>query len=184
MKFESFPIIESERFLLRQMTEADASAVFSLFSDPDVMKDMGEAPFTQVEQAVMLIDFMNGLFEEGKAIRWGIILKEENVLIGTCGFNGWETNRGSRGEIAYDLGKPHWRKGYMSEVMKSLLAFGFETLGLYRIEAFTNVDATPSIQLLKKHGFQEDGILRGYACFHGEYVDQRCFSLLKKEWKE
>ncbi|MED4581231.1 GNAT family protein [Brevibacillus choshinensis] len=183
MKFETFPIIETERFLLRQMTKADAPAVFSIFSDPDVTKDMGEAPFTQVKQAELLIEFMNGLFDEDRAIRWGIILKEENTLIGTCGYNGWETNRGSRGEIAYDLGKPHWRKGYMTEVIQSLITFGFESMGLYRIEAFTNVDATPSMQLLKKNGFQEDGILRGYACFHGEYVDQRCFSLLQKDWQ-
>jgi [ribosomal protein S5]-alanine N-acetyltransferase len=91
-------------------------------------------------------------------------------------------NRGSRGEIGYDLGKKYWRHGYMTEVLKRVLTFGFETMGLYRIEAFTNIDAIPSINLLNKLGFKEDGILRGYSSIHGEYVDQRCFSLLKKEW--
>lgn len=70
----------------------------------------------------------------------------------------------------------------MTEVLKRVIAFGFETMGLYRIEAFTNLDAAPSIKLLKKLGFNEDGILRGYSSFHGEYVDQRCYSQLKKEW--
>jgi ribosomal-protein-alanine N-acetyltransferase len=64
---------------------------------------MGEAPFTNVEQAEGVIHFMNDLFENNQAFRLGIIRKEDNKLIGTCGYNSWEVNRGSRGEIAYDL---------------------------------------------------------------------------------
>ncbi|MEC0232301.1 GNAT family N-acetyltransferase [Paenibacillus alba] len=182
MNFGTFPVLQTERFLLRQMSVEDAPAVFEIFSDADVTKDMGEDPFKSIEQAEDLIHFMNNLFIENKAIRWGIINKEDNTLIGTCGYNSWEIHRGSRGEIAYDLGKKYWRKGYMTEILKSLISFGFETMGLYRIEAFTNVDATPSINLLKKAGFNQDGVLRGYSFSHGDYVDNRCFSLLKNEW--
>jgi ribosomal-protein-alanine N-acetyltransferase len=182
MKFEEFPVIETERFLLRQMTLEDAQAVFEILSDAEVTKDMGEDPFSSIEQAKGLINFMNDLYNRNIAFRCGIIKKDDDSLIGTCGFNGWEIHRGSRGEIGYDLGKPYWRQGYMTEILRSLITFGFETMGLYRIEAFTNLDATPSIKLLGKLGFQEDGILRGYAYFHEEYWDQRCFSILKKDW--
>ncbi|OMF18699.1 GNAT family N-acetyltransferase [Paenibacillus sp. FSL H7-0331] len=182
MNLETFPLLETERFVLRQMTLEDAPTVFEIFSDGDVTKDMGEDPFTSIQQAEGLITFMNNLFHQNKAFRWGIILKENNTLVGTCGYNGWETHRGSRGEIGYDLGKKYWRQGYMTEVLKSVIAFGFETMEFNRIEAFTNLDAEPSMLLLKKLGFNEDGILRGYASFHGEYVDQRCYSLLQREW--
>lgn len=182
MNLEVFPVLKTERFILRQMSIEDAPAVFEIFSDADVTKDMGEDPFISIEQAEDLINFMNNLFIKNKAIRWGIFKKEDSTLIGTCGYNGWEIHRGSRGEIAYDLGKNHWRKGYMTEIIKSLISFGFETMGLYRIEAFTNLDAIPSINLLRKIGFNEDGVLRGYSYSHGGYVDNRCFSLLKNEW--
>ncbi|WP_155971986.1 GNAT family N-acetyltransferase, partial [Paenibacillus sp. Soil522] len=69
-------------------------------------------------------------------------------LIGTCGYNGWETNRGSRVEIAYDLGKPYWRQGYMSEILESIIQFSYEIAGFNRIEALTNLDAAPSMNLL------------------------------------
>ncbi|TLS53302.1 GNAT family N-acetyltransferase [Paenibacillus antri] len=177
-----FPELETERLRLRKMTVADAEAVFELFSDADVTKDMGIAPFSDVRQAVELIDFMNDLFRERKAFRWGIIKKDDNAVIGTCGFNGWEMNRGARGEIAYDLGKPYWRRGFMTEALRTVIPFGFETMGFYRIEAFTNVDAFPSMKLLRRLGFREDGLLRGYALSRGKYVDQRCFSLLRDEW--
>ena len=70
----------------------------------------------------------------------------------------------------------------MSEVLKRVVPFGFKEMGFYRIEAFTNLDALPSMRLLHSLGFREDGILRGYSRFHGQYVDQRCFSLLQGEW--
>lgn len=182
MNSHSFPIIETPRFILRRLTPEDAPAVFRLFADREVTKDMGIEPFTAVSQAEELIHFLDRLFAEDRAIRWGIERKDDHALIGTCGFNGWEKERGSRGEIAYDLARPYWRRGYMTEVLRSLIAYGFGTMGLYRIEAFTNLDAIPSMQLLSKLGFSQEGILRGYAYFHGEYVDQRCFSLLRGEW--
>jgi len=181
--FTCYPKLESERLTLRQMTVEDASALLQIFSDAEVTKDMGIKPFVSIEEALGTIQFMNELFQQDVAIRWGIVRKSDNQLIGTCGFNGWEVNRGSRGEIGYDLAKSYWRQGYMTEALNKLITFGFEEMGLNRIEAYTNLDAAPSIQLLYKIGFQKEGILRGYAYFHGEYWDQNCFSLLKHEWK-
>ncbi|WP_235828220.1 GNAT family N-acetyltransferase [Brevibacillus migulae] len=143
---------------------------------------MGIEPFTTIEQAEKVIVLMNDLYENNQAFRWGIFKKDDNTLIGTCGYNGWDVNRGSRGEIGYDLGQKYWRQGYMTEILKRVIRFGFEDMGLFRIEAFTSLDATPSIHLLQKLGFTEDGILRGYSFMHGKHVDQRCFSLLKNEW--
>jgi ribosomal-protein-alanine N-acetyltransferase len=181
MEFVKFPELETERLILRKISLADAQAIYNIFSDADVTRNMGEAPFNNIDQAKNLINFMNMLFDKNKAIRWGIIKKEDDTLIGTCGFNGWEINRGSRGEIAYDIGKLYWRRGYATEAVKEIIKFGFKTMGLFRIEAFTNVDAVPSKSLLTKLGFQQDGILRGYAFFHGQYWDQVCFSLLEKD---
>ncbi|TXK84983.1 GNAT family N-acetyltransferase [Paenibacillus sp. N3.4] len=73
MNFETFPVLKTERFILRQMLIEDAPAVFEIFSDADVTKDIGEDPFRSIEQAEGLINFMNNLFNENKSIRWGII---------------------------------------------------------------------------------------------------------------
>lgn len=104
---------------------------------------------------------MNNLFEQNIALRWGVIRKEDQQLVGASGFNAWDTNRGSRVEIAYDLGKAYWKKGYMSEILEFLIQFSFEAVGFHHVEALTNLDATPSMNLLMKLGFKEDGILRG-----------------------
>lgn len=182
MNLDSIPVLETERLILRRMSTADAREVFDLFSDAAVTKDVGIEPFAEIRQAEQLIYFMNRLFEEKKAFRWGIIKKDDHTLIGTCGFNGWEMSRGARGEIGYDLKKRYWRQGYMTEAITRVIQFGFITAGLHRIEAFTNLDAFPSIQFLQRMGFTEEGVLRGYARIRGEYTDQRCFSLVRNEW--
>lgn len=183
MNLTIFPKLETNRLIIRKMTLNDAPAILQIFSDEKVTKDMGVSPFTSLEQAENLINFMNQLFEEKRAFRWGIIRKEDNKLIGTCGYNGWDVERGSRGEIAYDLGRDYWRQGFMVETLNTIIDYGFNDMGFQRIEAYTNLDALPSMTLLQKIGFKEEGILRDYAYFHGEYWDQRCFSLLKSEWK-
>jgi ribosomal-protein-alanine N-acetyltransferase len=180
--FSEIPIIETERLLLRQLEEKDAEGLLANLSDPDVTEHMGISPLKNVDEAEKMISFLASLSEKNIAVRWAIERKSDGKLVGTCGFNGWERNRGSRVEIAYDLGKPYWKKGYMSEVLEALLAFCFESLNFNRVEAYTNLEAAPSINLLSKFKFMQDGILREYAYFHGEYIDQRCFSLLKREW--
>lgn len=55
-------------------------------------------------------------------------------------------------------------------------------MDLQRIEALTNLDAVPSMTLLNKLGFKEEGVFRGYAYSHDSLVDQRCFSLLRTEF--
>lgn len=180
--FSKIPTLETERLLLGPLQKEQAKDLYENLSNEDVTEHMGINPLKDVKEAEQLISFLESLTKENRAIRWGIVRKSDQKLIGTCGFNQWEKNRGSRVEIAYDLGKPYWKKGYMTEVLETWLVFCFEELNFNRVEAFTNLEAASSINLLHKIGFKQEGILREYAYFHGTHVDQRCFSLLKGEW--
>ena len=68
-----------------------------------------------------------------KAIRWGIVLKETNVLIGTIGLNNLQL-WSKRSEIGYDLHPRYWGNGYASEAAGEIINYGFKDLGLFRIE--------------------------------------------------
>nr|WP_276616039.1 GNAT family protein [Paenibacillus timonensis] len=176
------PVLESERLRLRRMERNDAGVLFHYWSDSEVIKYMNLPPFTSVEDTWEMINLLNGLSESEDTLRFGIELKEEKKLIGSCGFNVWELAGAYRGEIGYDLGREYWGHGYMSEALRMLLAYGYETMGLNRIEALVDPRNNASRRLLKAFGFLEEGLLRQYQWTESGFVDLLMYSLLKKEY--
>ncbi|MGG4554929.1 MULTISPECIES: GNAT family N-acetyltransferase [Paenibacillus] len=176
------PVIESERLRLRRMEQSDAERMFLFWSDPEVVKYMNVPPFASVEDTLEMIQLLNGLSESEDTLRWGIELKEEGQLIGSCGFNVWELSGAYRGEIGYDLGREYWGFGYMSEAMRMMLSYGYQTIGLNRIEALVDPRNTASRGLLQAFDFTEEGLLRQYQKTEEGFVDLLMFSLLRQEY--
>lgn len=177
--FASFPVLETDRFYLREIREEDSGDVFKFFSDADVMEYYDIEPMKSLDQASTLIKRFTERFSNTLGIRWGIARKEDDKLIGTCGFHNWN-KRYNRIEIGYELSKEYWNQGVMSEVLPKLISFGFENLELNRIEALVMPGNKPSLKLLNKFGFSEEGLLHEYALFKGKYTDLVMLSLLKR----
>lgn len=175
-----FPELTTERLLLRATEEADAAAIYSIFSDPDVMRHYDMEPIVSMEQASRIIESHGKFYASGNGIRWGIVRRDDLRLIGTCGYFSW--NRAFRSAtIGYDLAKPHWGMGFMREALKAVLQYGFQELSLNRIQATTDLDSDRSIASLRYLGFQEEGILRQYGYWKEKFHDVRCFSLLRSD---
>lgn len=179
--FAAFPEIETERLILREILPADAEAVYRVFSEPDVTRYYDLDTYDTVEQAGELVDFFDESFELERAIRWGITRKTDDTVIGTCGYV-WL--RQYRGEIGYELARPFWRQGIMSEALDAILEFGFDQLELNRIEALVMTANVASAGLLVSLGFREEGILRQHDFFKGRFHDMRLFSILREEFRE
>lgn len=177
-----FPELSTERLILRKMTKADAKELFQIWSDDEVTKYMNMTSFINMEQTLYMIDFLNNLFKNKEGIRWGIVRKEDNILIGTCGFNTW-IKKSSRGEIGYELGQKYWGNGYITESLKEVIRFGFEETQLNRVEAFVVPEASQSIRVLEKLNFKKEGTLREYGFWNNRYWDEHIYSLLRKDWK-
>jgi RimJ/RimL family protein N-acetyltransferase len=64
------------------------------------------------------------------------------------------------GAIGYDLARLYWKQGIMTEAIEALLRFGFEVRNLHRIEARVRRGNEASMRLLRRLGFQEEGLLR------------------------
>ncbi|RCX16183.1 ribosomal-protein-alanine N-acetyltransferase [Fontibacillus phaseoli] len=176
------PALESERLLLRRMEAEDALEMYRYWSDPEVVRYMNMPPFASTRDTLEMIDLLNGLAESEDALRWGIELKESGKLIGSCGFNVWELAGAYRGEIGYDLGREFWGHGYMSETLHIVLPYGYETMGLNRIEALVDPRNVASRALLQAFGFRKEGLLRDYQKTEEGFVDLLMYSLLKKEY--
>ena len=183
IEFGEFPELQTERLLLRRMTLTDAAFYLKHFSDPEIVELTAFDPPKGIEGARQeLVEFCIKPFEENKGIRWGIILKGQTDLIGTIGYHHWVKAGGYRAEIGYDLVAVHRCQGIMTEALREALRYGFETMGLNRVEAHTVSRNAASIRLLQKLGFHLDGVLRENTYFHGRFIDNTCFSLLAREW--
>ena len=73
----------------------------------------------------------------------------------------------------------------MTEAMKAVIDFGFEKMGLNRIEVFIMPRNKRSIKLVKSLGFKREGLLRQrYFDEFGHFTDDVLFSMLRTDWKE
>lgn len=179
--FTTFPVLETERLRLRELIPEDAEALFAVFSDPKVMAGHGRPPFKTIDEAHQLIDWYAKAFTEKRAMRWAITRRNENKLLGTCGFHHIVAHH-YRGEIGYELASTEWRQGITSEAVRAIVRFGLAEMGFHRIEAIVDPDNPPSANLLRKVGFQEEGFLRErYYDDNGRFADDWFFSILATE---
>ncbi|WP_108669778.1 GNAT family N-acetyltransferase [Peribacillus acanthi] len=177
----NFPVLNTERFVLRKIVESDAQEIFEYFSDDAVTKYYDLDSFTNIEQAHEVIKRWEKRFEVHQGFRWGIALKENNRLIGSCGFHNWAKEH-FKAEIGYEVTPAYWRKGVITEVLQAVLQFGFEEMDLFRIEAYYDPENIASKGSLEKAGFTYEGTLRKAAFEKGRFCDASVCSILKEEY--
>ncbi|WP_046174932.1 GNAT family N-acetyltransferase [Domibacillus indicus] len=172
--------LHTERLYLRKITEADSRRLFEIWSDPEVTRFMNITNFTKEEQAKEMILLLNKLAAENRAIRFTIIEKKSNLIIGSCGFNVLDREN-ARAEIGYDLARNFWGKAYASEAVSILEDYAFKELGLVRIEAKVEPENFNSIKVLEKSGFYFEGTLRKSEKVKGRFVDLNMYSKLSTD---
>ncbi|MFS0864650.1 GNAT family N-acetyltransferase [Fredinandcohnia sp. 179-A 10B2 NHS] len=174
-----FPILETERLILREITKEDAGNIFACFSNPDVTKYYGQDPFTSISQAEQLVSLFEKNYQEKRGIRWGIELRGNSGIIGTIGFNLLSLQH-RRSELGYELHPSFWGNGYATEAIHKVVQYGFSNLGLNRIGAVVYIENSNSNHVLEKIGFQKEGILRSYMMQGGASHDVNVYSLLRE----
>jgi len=180
--FTKFPVIETERLILREINTVDTEAVFAIRGDYEVTKYNSGAAYTELDQAENLIKGIQEEYQLKSALRWGITLKAEDCVIGMVGFNYWNRTD-NRGSVGFDLARAYWRRGIMREALRSTLNFGFINMGLHRIEADASIYNEASIGLLKSIGFQQEGIQREQYYEDDTYHDLVLLAILENDWK-
>jgi len=175
----SFPNLETERLFLHQETPKDAEAVFAVFSDPKVTQFHDLDTFTKIEEAFGVIERRAKRFEMGRGIRWGITRKQDNTLIGSCGFT-WD-QQAIAADIGYELASSYWRQGIMTEALQTILQFAFDEMRLRFVTAEVMLDNIASKKLLSKLGFQSRGVLKQHGFWKGQHHDLEQFVLTSSD---
>ncbi len=179
-----FPILMTDRLVLREITAADAAFWLLNFSASEVVElTAWEAPRDLEAARAEIEQFCTLPWREGTGIRWGITLRGSNEPIGTLGYHGWVQGRDRRARMGYDLLAEHRGMGIMTEAMGVALAYGFKTMTLHRVEVLVDPRNVPSIRLAERLGFHLDAHLRQSTRFRDTFQDDLVFSLLAREWR-
>lgn len=178
--FEPFPILKTNRLTLVAIGQQHLNDLFRLFGNSEVTRYYNIITLTQLGEAQKIVDHFQNKVRDGLGIRWGICIEGSEQVIGTIGFNNFSKNH--RANIGYDLLPEYWGKGIMNEALKAVLEYGFTILEVNRVEAEVMVGNTASENLLSRAGFTNEGLLRQWMYWNGQYYDMSMFSLLKREF--
>lgn len=150
-----FPVLTSQRLIMRQLKMEDEKEIYALRSDERVNRFIDRKRATSIGDARKFITTISNVIANNEGLYWAITLKGNDRLIGTVSF--WNISREDyRGETGYELDPAFQGQGIMQEALKVVLKFGFDKLGFRKIVAIPSVENLPSIRLLQKLNFKQD----------------------------
>ena len=180
--FQHFPLLETDRLILRQFHLDDASALFNIRSNDKVMEFMDTKAHDSVEDVRMMITEVNESFSKHEGIYWAMEEKVSGRFIGYFGF--WRLDKEHcRAEIGYALHPDYWSNGFMQETFVFMLEFAFTKLKVHSLEAHVNVDNQASMRLLERNGFRQEAYFRENYLYKGKFLDSRIYCLLESDIK-
>ena len=149
----TFPEIETERLLLRQLREDDLDLYHTrIFSDPDVMRYLPPTrPVPRERTQTVMARFREHWVQHHFGV-WAVVVKTKNELIGHCGLQ--YLPELPEVEVLYALAKPDWGQGLATEAARASVRFGFEQVKLDRIVAVALPENIGSRRVMEHIGLQ------------------------------
>ncbi|SDM19308.1 Protein N-acetyltransferase, RimJ/RimL family [Daejeonella rubra] len=174
--------LESERALLRPLTLEDEHALQQVAAD-DSLWIFGLQDLSQPGELNKYIHEAIADRENGTSAVWVIIDKKTNKVAG-CTRLAEISWKDERGQIGWTwIGRDFQGSGLNKEMKFLILTYGFEVLGLNRIEFKADERNHQSRQALLGIGATREGVLRQHMKIHNGYIRNTVFySILKPEW--
>jgi [ribosomal protein S5]-alanine N-acetyltransferase len=178
--FSIFPIIESKRLILRQLTPEDAPDFFACQSDPEVFRYSGRSKEPSLESATHTLNILFKRHQERTMLSWAIVLKENQCFIGRFQIEEW-SDENHRAAVGYLLGKQYWGKGYATEALSAVIAYLYEQTTVNRIDAFTWSENIASARVMEKAGMRFEGLARQKRFAKGAFRNLKIYAILRED---
>jgi RimJ/RimL family protein N-acetyltransferase len=153
---EDWPVLRTERVVLRGWTPADLAALADINSDPRVMEFIG-SPMTPEQNSALAVRLEDKFARQGFGF-WAVEVPGVAPFVGMVGLNvpDFEAPFMPAVEVGWRLGTAFWGCGYASEAARAALDFGFGVVGLPEIVAFTTVGNIRSRRVMERIGMTRD----------------------------
>lgn len=182
LEASELPRLEAGVVRLRPPRADDAPALFAVFSDPKAMRYWSSLPWQERGEAERYLQQMAQGFAERSLFQWAVADVGSDLLLGTCTlFHLDLANR--RAELGYILHPQWWGQGLMRGALTQLISYAFGELHLHRLEADVDPRNQGSLNLLKRLGFRDEGLLRQRWRVGDEWQDSQLLGLLAPDWR-
>ena len=146
-------VIETERLLLREMTDADFDALYRVLADSDIMQHY---PYSFDEARVWNWIARNReryqIFGFGL---WAVCLRETGEMIGDCGLTMQLIGGQIKPEIGYHIRADHQRKGYATEAASAVRDWTFRNTPFNTVYSYMKYTNEPSARTAMAYGCKQ-----------------------------
>lgn len=174
-----FPVIKTDRLLLRQFADSDLENVFKGLSHPDIIKYYGVS-YQTLEATKAQMTFFADLEKNETGIWWAVCSLDNKIFYGAGGLNSLSKEH-KKAEIGFWLISDFWGMGIMKEVMPIICDYGFNKLGLRRIEGLVESENQNCKKAMAKLAFQHEGTMRDCEIKNGHFISLDIYAVLSTQ---
>lgn len=171
--------ILTNRLLLRQFNENDIENVFKGLSHIDVIKHYGIS-FDSLEATKEQMTWFADLEKDGTGMWFAVCSSDNQNFYGAGGLNSLSKEH-KKAEIGFWLLPEFWGHGIMKEAMPLICDFGFNKLGLHRVEGFVESENVNCKNAMAKLDFQHEGTMKDCEIKNGKFISLDIYAKIMNE---
>jgi ribosomal-protein-alanine N-acetyltransferase len=177
-------VLHTKRLLLRPLKLSDLDVIHPNANDPYQTRFLAsvEPPMTRKKETEWIRSTQKH-WQKGTGFTFAAIRTDTGEMIGALDLLD-VSRKNRRAKVGIFFYKKHWGNGFGTEAVERLVRFGFESLGLNRIEYGFLPRNRRSNGIFKRLGFKREGVQREYLFKRGRFVDHVFGSILASEWKK
>jgi RimJ/RimL family protein N-acetyltransferase len=166
---------------LRPWRDSDLRQLVSICQDPEIAR-WTRVPerFGEADGRAYLLSRYDAIFSGVTAPFAVVDAHDQTRVLGSTSLFAinWEH---LRGEVGYWLGRAARGQGHVTRALGLICRFGFESLGLERIELYAGMENPASQRVAERTGFVREAVVRSFLQGKGERQDVVAFGLLRGE---
>jgi RimJ/RimL family protein N-acetyltransferase len=171
------PTVPGDTVVLRAWTPDDVDALVEICQDPEIPRwTVIPSPYGEAE-ARSFVAAQGERWASLEAAPFAIADPDSDRVLGSIEITLHERMH-RRGEVGYWVAAEARGRGVAQDAVRAVSRWGFQTLGLARIELLTDPENHVSQAVAEAAGYTREGIMRSYREMKGRRVDFVCFSLI------
>lgn len=165
---------------IRKWTLSDADALAGILSNTNILDKLRDGipyPYTKDDAS----EYINAMLSADDNNNFVFAVIKDGKVVGNIGASRGENIHRCSAELGYYLDERYWNQGIMTDAVKQICKYIFDTTDIIRIYAEPFAYNTGSCRVLQKSGFECEGLLRANAVKNGKTLDMKMYSLIKGE---